>query len=226
MKIVNPAIDSFKLRIKADKVLFTPRGRELLMERKVSIGVDKVKRVLNGEMNLDELESELEYGDFKRNAYFPEELEEKGIKLRFLVVRRDYPYKPELSGDYLEILLNSKLLKERYFEGITLDNILIILEEINSLGLFEINFDDFVNGSVVDVDIKADIEDISESEFRRFIDLLNNIKEGEIHKGEKNLGIQYSYRQNTSHYIGKPFVKFYYKPIELLNNSPIFYRLY
>jgi len=229
MILKNPAIDSLKLRIKADKVEFTPKGKKLLLDKKVLFDLDIVKKFLDEEVNPDDLEDEFEnivMGDFKRMAYIPKELEDEGIKLRFLVVSRNFPFNPELNGDYLEIQINSKLLKEKYFEGITLETVAIIWDEINSLGLFEVSYDDFVNGYVVDVDIKADIDGIDKKEFRRFLKLLNNLKEGELHIGKNNLGLQYGYRHKTNQVISKPFIKLYYKPIELINNSPIFYKLH
>lgn len=222
MEVVNPAIDSLKLRVRVDKVNFTPEGKRLLLDKKVLLSLEDIKELLNEGMDLEDLEDQSEE-DFKRYAYIPEDLEEQGIKVRFLVVSRHFTFNPELSGDYLEMLLNSKLLKERYFEGITLETVKALWQEVNSLGLFEISFEDFLSGEVVDIDIKMDIEGISSSDFGRFIYLLNNLKEGELHLSTNNLGLQYSYRHKMKQYISKPFVKLYYKPTELLNSSPTFY---
>jgi len=71
-----------------------------------------------------------------------------------------------------------------------------------------------------------DIEGINSKKFTKFITLLNNIKEGELHIGNSNLGLQYGYRHKSSQYISKPFIKLYYKPIELVNNSPLFYKTF
>jgi len=223
LRVVNPAIDSLKLRLKVDRVRFTPEGRRLLFERKLLLTKGDIKKLLSKEVELEELEEQY-LRDFKRYAYIPECLEEQGIKVRFLVVSRYFSFNPGLSGDYLEVLINSKLLKKRYFEGITSETVRLIWEEICSLGLFEVSFEDFLNGQAVDIDIKMDIEDISSEEFGRFIYLLNNIKTGELHLGVKNLGFQYSYRNKVSQYISKPFVKLYYKPVELVYGSPVFYR--
>jgi hypothetical protein len=221
MKLSHPAIDSLKLFINLGKVKLTEEGKRELYENRVSLPAEDVERLRNGEVELDEILNGLSDDDFKRKAYIPKELKEKGITVRLMVVSRHFFHG---NGVFLEVLVNSKILMEDYFKGITRETVKVVWKRLNELGLFYVSFEDFLSGLAVDVDFKVDIDEISEEEFRRFISLLNSIKEGEIHTGLKNLGLQYGYRHKKSGYISYPFIKMYYKPVELLSNSPDFLR--
>lgn len=218
MKLMNSSIDSMKVFINFGKVKLTEKGKRELYETRISLPEGDIKKLQDGEADLEEVLSSLSEEDFKRKAYIPKDLREKGISVRLMVVTRYF----HGTGTYLEVLVNSKLLMKDYFKGITQETVKTIWERLNSLGLFYVDFEDFLDGHAVDVDFKVDVDGISEQEFRKFISLLNSIREGEIHTGLKNLGLQYGYRAKKSGYVSSPFIKLYYKPIELLNNSPEF----
>ena len=68
----------------------------------------------------------------------------------------------------LYFLVNAKHLKERYFEGINYDNIHIILDEINSLGVISITKENFLNCDILDVDLCFDFE-ASTDHFQQYV---------------------------------------------------------
>ncbi len=241
MKISNPAIDSFRMYIPITKVEFTPEGEKQLLEKKVITSEAQMKKQMkelinelkNGMKSVEEIEEELEdfnFGldeeEFKRVAYEVAGLKSKGITIRLLVL--EHYHFQEGTNTYLVLLINSKILKEKYLLGITKETIKDIWLELLSLELFYVEFEDFLNGTLVDVDIKADIKDLSPKDFKVCIKELNRISSsGELYlpkRGQKikNLGLEYGYRKKQHNVRSKPYVKLYHKTVELRYQSRIF----
>ncbi len=201
----NTALDSLKLRIFSEDVEMKEKGI-LAIEHTF-----KMISTITGE----------EEEDYKRTSYLVKELEEKGISLRFKY--EEVTIDKQKIKKNLVILLNSKLLKSDYLQGITLENIKFIYDEIMKLDYFHIDYKTFINSRITDVDIKSDVKTDSKDlkEDLKFID--SNLVNGELTLSKMNKGLQFGYRQRNNKFISNPFIKFYSKKLELLNNSKTFY---
>jgi|TARA_R110002051_G_C8722159_1_gene496841 hypothetical protein len=125
--------------------------------------------------------------------------------------------------DCIILLLNSKQLEGRYFEGLTLDSIKVIYNKVIELGILKCDFSTFLGGSATDVDFKKDyqMEMDNYKEIIKGCSLMskdsNQVDVGKrLHKGESNLGISWSKRE-TSKYIANPFTKIYHKGLEFIS---------
>ena len=124
--------------------------------------------------------------------------------------------------DTITILINSKQLKERYFEGVTRKNINIIYKEIIKLGIIDCDFATFLNGMPTDIDIKKDFR-LELDEYKEVIkactimtkESSNRDKGFRVFKAKDNYGIEWSIR-TTSKYLTNPFLKIYSKDLELM----------
>lgn len=58
--------------------------------------------------------------------------------------------------DCLIILLTSKILEERYFEGITKDNLQVVYNKLMGSGLFSFTWQTFIESECTDIDLKFD----------------------------------------------------------------------
>jgi hypothetical protein len=226
MKLSNPAIDSLRIYIPLSWVSLTEQGYKNLYEKRLALTKEEIEKITSGEAFVEDFIKDDE-SNFKRIAYAPKELASQGISIKMMIVeRRALPYledKDERSFSSLVILINSKLLKEDYFKGITKDTVKKIWEGLQLLGLFSFSFEAFLNSPVVDVDFKVDFENMPQKQFKEVIEYLNKMcKPVLIERGTKNLGIQYSYRKNAKNYISNPFIKLYHKTTELKYNSDVF----
>ena len=126
----------------------------------------------------------------------------------------------------LYFLVNAKHLKERYFEGITIDNVDLIRQEINSLNVIKIDADTFLNCDILDVDMCFDFEanpgDFKKYVVNRYSDMAFTTKRDRVYSftSKSNLGLELNNRDYSTP--GKPHAKFYHKGIELENNSASF----
>lgn len=176
----------------------------------------------------------LETGDydtedkFKKNSMLRKN---KGISTRFCLETQN---DKGINKEYLVILLNSKILRERYFEGITKDNSKLVYDNIIELGIVKFTYRSFMKGLCTDIDFKNDIycksfgdviqqiKKISKpsSLSNRGYNSLNKRKQGIL----VNQGIEFGIRKKASS--AYPFLKFYHKFIELINKSSEFYNEY
>lgn len=133
-------------------------------------------------------------------------------------------------SEYLVILFNSKLVYDRYFEGITNGNIGLIYDRLISMSIVSFDYDTFLSGECTDVDYKKDIEC---KQYRKAISLIeqNAKAHKKINKGCNhfnaigNVGIEFGKRITATE--SYPFVKIYHKGIELGGNKSLaFYMEY
>lgn len=156
-----------------------------------------------------------------------------GITIRFKIGER-------LTSDkhtqrFIIITLSSKLLKQRYFEGITKNNINILYEEIIAFNVFKCSLDTFLSAVVSDVDICTNYQ-ISQEAFlnsnKKIITFAHNGKDRFFNLFTKknkqgnyiNLGLDINSRQKAKP--STPYLKNYYKTIELTTKSLEFYELF
>ena len=128
--------------------------------------------------------------------------------------------------EYLVILFNSKLLRGQYLEGVTLSNLESVYSAIISQKVVTFDYNDFLESSATDVDYKLDLIEQNFDDRLKALSLFaipsKSIGRG-INKFDKKTsqGIEFGKRETaTSSY---PYLKFYNKTLELLNNSSEFY---
>lgn len=199
----NVSIDSFKIRLPLDIVeIINPS----LKSKWIMVNED------TGEV--DPLTFKEKSLSFKDN----------GITTRFAIEKQ--VTRGGAVRDFVTILANSKLLKERYFSGINQDTIKLLYEGIISYSVINVSFDDFIYyAECTDVDFKKDINlplhiyDSSLNECRNKSKPSKNKDKGyRYFNSETNKGIEWSTRKTTS-YKSNPFLKIYHKQLELKNNS-------
>lgn len=157
-----------------------------------------------------ETEEILSYRPIQANSLHPER---NGYKIHFQIQKM-----PDCV--YLVVLINSKLLEYQYLNGISMNNIELIYNNLMKCKVFYCTFEQFLTwGKVSDIDIKKDVQ-INKD------DLLKGIKELEkasiprakltdgvrAFNTRNNIGIQWNERETAS--ASKPFVKIYHKETE------------
>lgn len=163
--------------------------------------------------------------DTKEN--FKQSIIHDGITSNFgiekMMISADGKYTDQYQ-EYLTIYLNSKMLGSDYFSGITCNNIYSLHELLLSYNQYDCKFEDFKNGTIVNIDIKTDRKLTQKAQNELFRVLRENAKpSAQIGKGYKeyrqkdNRGLQFGHRETST--IGNPFFKVYCKDIELQYNS-------
>ena len=192
---------------------------------KVRIPLHKVN-VLNKSLEsnwllVNEGTGEIDAYHFKKNAY---KHSENGISTRFAI--ESQVTENQVVEQFITILLPSKVLKEKYFEGLTLENIHLAHSYLISLQVVDFSLETFLEGQCTDVDFKKD---------RVTKDLPSIIKECEARTKEsakkreghqsftdtENMGIEWSDRRTTK-FKTHPYLKIYHKEKELKYNSKEF----
>lgn len=125
--------------------------------------------------------------------------------------------------DEFVVFINAKHLKQKYFEGITIDNVDEIRKLINSIGVINISKDVFLDAGIYDVDFCVDFPAIRR-EFReaihRYYKLVEPRKRDVVkppYDAHDNLGLSLNNRDNFT--TAKPYCKFYHKTVELQTKS-------
>ena len=190
---------------------------------KLKIPISKVKitdSTLNGnvkEITLDEVTGEVLEEEFKQKA---KPFYQQGIKTKALIVNeRTFSYQET----FLVILVNSKALKQDYFQGITTETLPTLLAYLNSLSFAELSLNHLLEAQIVDCDFKQDIV-VSRGEmqalfkyFESCVKPNSKLQQGvELQDNKQNHAFQLN-RRATKNYIGKPFCKIYNKELELVN---------
>mgnify|MGYP000415585683 CR=1 FL=1 len=129
----NTEIDSLKIRIPTDKIQITDSK---LIGTKITI-LEETAEVLR---------------EFKDNAL---KFSNNGISTRFAIETMPIDSRGR-TVEFLTILVNSKLLKSRYLEGITKENIREVYNEIQNYNVVKFSFAAFMQGACTDIDFKTD----------------------------------------------------------------------
>jgi hypothetical protein len=144
------------------------------------------------------------------------------------------PYSHELMRvsrtpqDFVTVGLSSKLLKGKYFEGITIDNIELVHNELLKQKIIDCSLSSLLeNGVCTDIDIKQDLLFNSDLKaFKQSLKVLQLAAKKTSKKGggarlftdKGNIGIEFSDRRSTA-YKTAPYLKVYHKGQELLSKS-------
>ncbi len=157
-----------------------------------------------------ETEEILSYRPIQANSLHPER---NGYKIHFQIQKM-----PDCV--YLVVLINSKLLEYQYLNGISMNNIELIYNNLMKCKVFYCTFEQFLTwGKVADIDIKKDVQ-INKDDLLKGIKELEtaSIPRAKVTEGVKafntrnNIGIQWNERETAS--ASKPFVKIYHKETE------------
>lgn len=152
-------------------------------------------------------------------------------KVKILIEKR-----PTANGkveDCLVILLNSKILRSRYLEGLHFDVIETVYKDLMSLNVFSVDYETFLRSDCTDVDIKLD-EVMNQEEWTELINQFMQLtkQSKEQNKGYKRFkpnaqyphqnGLMYNTRATAS--ASTPFLKLYWKGGELITQSLDFFE--
>lgn len=149
----------------------------------------------------------------------------QGIKTTFSIEQRATQFD---TVQYLIILVNAKQLKERYFEGITVDNVVELHSYLITLEVVQFSLKELLKGECTDIDFKKDFQ-ARDEDMKEAFDLMqtNSTPSADYDKGNKlfwkkdNKGLQFNKRETTKIKTA-PFFKIYSKTLDLLNKSNIF----
>ena len=144
--------------------------------------------------------------------------------------RKVHPTSPEILTE-INILANAKHLKERYFEGITMDNVQMLLDAINSTKTIKMSREALLRADFIDVDYCVDFpatyNEFKEQVVDRLYKMVITTKADRVprpFRTKTNLGLQLNHRDKSTP--AKTYAKFYHKTTELINNSTDFAETY
>ena len=148
-----------------------------------------------------------------------------GIKTTFSIEQRSTQFD---TIQYLIILVNAKQLKEQYFDGITVNNVVQLHRYLMALEVVQFSLKELLKGECTDIDFKKDFE-ATEEDMKGAFDLMqaNATPSPDYDKGNKlfwqkdNKGLQFNKRETTKIKTA-PFFKIYSKTLDLLHKSNIF----
>ena len=151
----------------------------------------------------------------------------KGYSTRWQI--RDLKLEKGRSRKFITVLLNSKILEENYFEGLTIKNHKNVYQKLISMEVAFFEYDSFINAECTDIDFRKDIKTTM---FRDSIPMLVSSARAShlsgtgvrAFKKKDNLGVQWSDRKGAT--LKNPYLKIYHKTIELDNNSIEFKKNY
>ena len=156
--------------------------------------------------------------------------ENSGAKIYFKIGKEDKFISGRERGKqkYAKFLIYSKLLGERYFEGITAENIkeiydILTSEKYTSEKVFDFDYETFLNARATDIDFKCD--SIVNTNFNEILKTFRQLKKREFKEFNKinDQAIQFSRRGAGNKARTQPHVKLYNKNLELMYESRAFY---
>lgn len=239
-------IDSLKIRVKLDKV-------QILDKRLITDFIAYYPTLDALDQNTGEIKEDLEWSQCLGDNY---KKAEPFVKIINGITYRIY-IKAFIDGkktvhEYVVFQISAKMLKEKYFEGITSKNYSCIVDDINSFGVLKISKKAFLDGLVSDIDICINQLIDLKSLKTAFAFIIQNPNEGkkplmhyinqtthvkqtfdlEIQENEpvfkstkgSNLGMDFNKREKASN--TAPYCKIYHKGFELLSKSIVFYKAY
>ncbi|MFH6942418.1 hypothetical protein [Flavobacterium sp. FlaQc-50] len=215
-------IDSLKIRVKLEKV-------KILDKRLITDFIAYYPDI--EALDNDGNENQKLGDNFRKAEPFTKII--NGITYRFYI--KAFIDSKKLAHEYVVFQISAKMLKERYFEGITSDNYASIVTDINSFGVLRISNKDFLEGLVSDIDIcinqLIDLKSLKTA-FSLILQnpnsgkkpLLHHISQSNTLKNTNNLGLDFNKREKATN--TTPYCKIYHKGFELLSKSITFYKAF
>lgn len=215
-------IDSLKIRVKLEKV-------KILDKRLITdfIAYYPTIEALDNDGNEQEQLGE----NMRRAEPFTKII--NGITYRFYI--KAFIDANKIAREYVVFQISAKMLKERYFEGITAENYQMIVNDINSFGVLYVSKSDFLQGLVSDIDIcinqlidlkslKTAFSFILQNPNKGKLPLIHQFNQSNTVKNTFNVGMDFNKREKASN--TAPYCKIYHKGFELLSKSVTFYKSY
>tara|TARA_A100000171_G_C2140435_1_gene155150 strand:- start:383 stop:1444 length:1062 start_codon:yes stop_codon:yes gene_type:complete len=128
------------------------------------------------------------------------------------------------------LLINAKQLKERYFEGITINNLPSVYNYLIGLNIIHFTYKTFLNGCISDIDICYDVNVKVSTMINSNREIYNNVKPSCARlvrppfKRKDNTGLNFNERNKATP--SKPHIKIYHKTCELNTRSLDFAKAY
>lgn len=215
-------IDSLKIRVKLDKV-------KILDKRLITDFIAYYPDIST--LDDDGNENEKLGDSFRKAEPFTKIV--NGITYRFYI--KAFIDSKKLAHEYVVFQISAKMLKQKYFEGISAFNYRTIVDDINSFGVLSISRKDFLEGLVSDIDIcinqLIDLKSLKTA-FSLILQypntgkkpLLHHISQSNTLKNTYNLGLDFNKREKATN--TTPYCKIYHKGFELLSKSLVFYKAF
>jgi len=156
-----------------------------------------------------------------------EEFKKTSLRVSYKGVSTYFRLESQIGGDkrvreYLCVLINSKLLHQRYFEGITFVNVGHLYDTLMTLGVVSFSYDWFLKSECTDVDFKKDIlctciGDLVKAMSNFARDTKKTHQGYNVFKQPDNKGIEFGERKTaTKDY---PFFKVYHKGLQAMSSK-------
>lgn len=215
-------IDSLKIRVKLEKV-------KILDKRLVTDFIAYYPTI--EALDNDGHEQERLGDNIRKAEPFTKII--NGITYRFYI--KAFIDANKIAREYVVFQISAKMLKERYFEGITVENYQMIVNDINSFGVLHVSKKDFLEGLVSDIDIcinqlidlkslKTAFSLILQNPNKGKLPLIHQFNQSNTVKNTFNVGMDFNKREKASN--TSPYCKIYHKGFELLSKSITFYKAY
>ncbi|SNS02394.1 hypothetical protein [Flavobacterium sp. ov086] len=232
-------VDSLKIRVKLEKV-------KILDKRLIT---DFIAYYPDISALDDDGNENQQLGDNYRKAE-PFTKIINGITYRFYI--KAFIDSKKTAHEYVVFQISAKMLKSKYFEGITAFNYRTIVDDINSFGVLHISRGDFLEGLVSDIDIcinqLIDLKSLKtafslimqhpnagKKPLLHYINQTSHVRQDfeiEIQENEpvfkstkgSNLGMDFNKREKATN--TAPYCKIYHKGFELLSKSIVFYKAF
>jgi len=152
---------------------------------------------------------------------------ENGITFRVQLMRRTLGNN-QFEDRYI-LQISSKMLRGRYFEGISAENINEIYEYIQSLNILKFSKEAFMNAYAYDIDLAMDVKCSREGWLKLCRKVNANLNPSKfkyvnLFGSSDNTGLELNRREKATN--EAPFVKLYHKSTEMLSKSAEFNGLY
>lgn len=198
-------IDSFKLRIPTDKVtVVSSTFREKFQKLYLTGEIDS-------DISLENHKTDITNGITARMGYA---VSRHGDK----------------ENEVFYFQLNSKMCKEKYFDGIGYDTIKLVYDYVMDLKIVYVEFEDFLNGFISDIDFAYDVSItpkhlciLNQRLFENVVDSKVKYVDKPFRKSD-NVGIGFNKREKATP--STPYIKIYHKSLELESKSKEFHDSY
>lgn len=200
-------VDSFKLRIPIEKVTFVS-----------TTFCEKFKKLY---INTGELDEDISLEKHKTDIT-------NGISTRIGIVCCRVG--KDESKEFVYFQVNSKMCRERYLEGVTLDTIKDVYDYIMALNIVFVDYEEFLFGFVTDIDFAYDINITASLMVDLNKKIYSKVREDRFKYVDKpfgkqdNVGMQFNKRDKATPSL--PFIKIYHKGVEMKHHSNEFYTAY
>lgn len=162
----------------------------------------------------------------------PVVITKNGITVRFSLCAipiYDQATETKIKTEFINLTVSAKLLKHKYFEGITLENISLLYQTFIDFEVFTCPYRVFLSGMITDIDVCINRYCDTPALFSNILNELvvqsgNRSKHLKIFGEADNIGLNFNERRFAKPSL--PFLKFYHKELELLGNSEEFYTSY